>query len=79
MTSIKLRNLRLSKFGDIVFSTLDEKKVSRVHKYSVNGKLLKCVKDKDEVSALLVRGDHVLIGKVNGTLSIRGLQRFVQN
>ena len=71
----KLRNLALSKFGDIIFSTLEQNKISRVYKFSVNGKMLKCIHLKDEVTALIVRDDYVLMGTAAGTLSIKGLHR----
>ena len=71
----KLRNLALSKFGDIIFSTWEQNELSRVYKYSVNGKMLKCIHLKDEVTALIVRDDYVLMGTAAGTLSIKGLHR----
>jgi hypothetical protein len=69
----KLRNLALSKFGDVIFSTWEQNKTSRVYKFSVNGKMLKCIHAKDEVTALIVRDDYVLMGTAAGTLSIKGL------
>ena len=71
----KLRNLALSKFGDIIFSTWEENKMSRVHKFSVNGKMLKCIHVKDEVTALIVRDNYVLMGTAAGTLSVKHLHR----
>ena len=71
----KLRHLALSKFGDIIFSTWEQNKLARVYKYSVNGKMLKCIHLKEEVTALIVRDDYVLMGTAAGTLSIKGLHR----
>ena len=71
----KLRNIALSKFGDVIFSTWDQNKISRVYKFSVNGKMLKCINVKDEVTALIVRDNYVVMGTTAGTLSIKGLHR----
>ena len=69
----KLRNIALSKFGDVIFSTWEQNKISRVYKFSVNGKMLKCIHVKDEVTALIVRDNYVVMGTAAGTLSIKGL------
>lgn len=70
---IPLKNVALSKFGDILVSCLDSKKVSRIYKYSVNGKMLRQINLKDEVTAMMVRDNVVLIGTSGGTLFIKSL------
>lgn len=75
MEEPRIRHLALSKFGDIIFTTLEKDKLSRVFKFSVNGKMLKSIQIKDEVTALLVMDNFVLFGLAAGTLSIKGLHQ----
>lgn len=70
-----LKNLVLSNFGDIFISCLQNSKKSRIFKYSVNGKMLHTIDAKDEVTAMMVRDNHVLIGTSSGKVLIKELHR----
>ena len=74
---LQLRHVTLSKFGDIFISCWDHHKMTRIFKYSVNGKMLLGINFNEEMTALMVRDCFVLIGTSGGTLFIKAVHRWV--
>lgn len=66
---------RLSPLFYCVFFLFSAQDKNALHLYSVNGKYLGSESLKEEVSDLCVTGEYIVIGSLQGFLSIRDLYR----
>ena len=69
-------SLALSEYGNIVVFCKQESNRA-LCRYSINGKLLsKDVKLKEDIADILISGEYLVTGGINGKLEIRELHRF---
>jgi len=69
-------SLALSEYGNIVVFCKQESNLA-LCRYSINGKLLsKDAKLKEDVVDILISGEYLVTGGINGKLEIRQLHRF---